>query len=214
MTTMATIQVNDVYEIKYATYCAGNAGINVLHYACTAVAGTGSTDIQLATQLDALMAPLYKACMAGIATYYGIRAQRVTPLPKSLSVVVSPNIGVGLAGAAALPGQVCGIITLQTAIAGRKNRGRVYVPFPASAQNDATNDTPVGGYKNEIQSLGVGLTSTIVAGVGGNTSTMVPVIYHRKDSTFTLVVSIRANQKWATQRRRSNYGQLNPYPPI
>lgn len=211
---MAGIAVNDIWEVKIGTYCAGQAGLNVRHYIAGVVTGTSATDIQLALLLDNLFAPLYKPLMAFTATYYGVQVQRVQPLPRTSPVVSAANVGIGTGGTSALPTQVSGIVTLQTGFAGRAFRGRAYVPFPSSASNDAVLDRPTPGYVGPLLALGVAMRTAALVGTAGNTVNMLPVLYHRATGTSSFLTFARANAKWATQRKRGNYGQPNPYPPF
>jgi hypothetical protein len=211
---MATILVNDVYELKVGCYCAGQAGINVSHWKCTASTGSGAADSDWALFADQMFAPFYKAAMAATANYYGVRTQRIAPLPVSVAVISATLTGVGTAGAIALPTQVSGIITLQTGLAGRGFRGRQYIPFPSTTSNDATLDTPTATYKGLIGGIGGRFGSSYNIGAGGNTVTMQPVLWKRTLAFATNITAYRANQKWATQRRRGNYGQANAYPPF
>lgn len=208
------IAIGDVYEVKAACYCNGQASFNVRHFVAVATAGTGGTDAALATQMDTLLAPAYKPAMGGNSSYYGVRVQRLLPLPKTAAVVAAGFTGIGTGGPAALPTQVCGVGTLLTSTAGRKFRGRVYAPFPASALNDAVLDTPTAAYKAALLTLLIPWTSLIVVTAGVNTTTMNACIFHRSTGTTTIIAGPRANQKWGTQRRRGNYGQPNVYPPF
>lgn len=210
----AVILLGDVYEVKFASQCAGQAGINVTHWVCNTVTGGGALDTTFASVLDTAMAPLYKLVMGANATYYGVRVQRISPLPKSLPVVAAGFTGIGGAGPGCLPTQVSGIITWQSAVAGRKYRGRSYVPFPYSGAQDTVLDAPTAAYKAALQNLANGMAGPYTPATGGGTSFMLACIWHRLSATVTPITNGRANQKFATQRRRGNYGAANAYPPF
>src|SRR3546814_8120191 len=74
------------------------------------------------------------------------------------------NQGQGLfLGGDLLPGQVCGMVTKLTAAAGRRFRGRVYVPFPLETDNDGI--VPSAAYVARINPVALAQISQITAGV-------------------------------------------------
>jgi hypothetical protein len=212
---MATpIVVGDVYQVKVGCSFLNQVSINVLHYQCTLFTGLGAFDTALALFLDQQFAPLMKSVLTNTAAYYGVRVQRIKPAPLTIAEVSSTLPGPGAGGAAANPGQVSGVTTLQTNFGGRAFRGRLYAPFPSANAIDVVDMTPTAGYVLALNGFAPILTLPILVGGGGNTSTMVPCVYHRKDQTTTPITAIRGNKKWGTQRRRGNYGRPNALPPF
>jgi len=210
----APLANGDVIEVKFGCFCAGQAGINVTHWVITTPDGT--KDLQdLALAFDNHFHADFKDCIASDATFYGVRAQIIDPLPLSVAEVSAAHIGTGNVGnGAALPTQVSSIITLTTLLAGRANRGRVYVPFPGNADNDPILNTPTNLHVAELDALMLKLTSTFSGDVAMGALVLEPYLWHRATRTKTLVDDGVARQKWATQRRRGNYGQTNTYPPF
>lgn len=208
------INVGDVYEVKIGSWFNNQAGINVTHWYCTSVTGSGQTDIQFATVMDLNFAADMKALMTNAAVYFGVRVQRKLPLPQTGPVVFAGLTGNGTAGTTPLPTQVTGMFSKITGLAGRAFRGRFYMPFPDAADNDNTNDRPNAGYMTRLGLLASAVTSAQTIGAGANTVVMSPVIYHRHTLLTTNISTATARQKWATQRKRGVYGRLNPYPPF
>jgi hypothetical protein len=209
------IAVGDTLEIKVGTYCAGQAGINVLHYDVESVGAVPRQLHEVALDFDTLAAPLYKALIGNNASYYGVQVKRVRPGAETAAYVSAAFVGSGdVANLQALPTQVSGIITKQTALAGRSNRGRVFVPFPGYLFHDGINERPTAAYLVPLAALKTFLVASFTSGLGVDTATLDPVIYNQLTGARVEVINGRANQKWATQRRRGNYGAANPYPPF
>lgn len=206
---MATVlAVNDIWRVRIACYTPDQASVNVLHYKVIGTAGAGATDQDLADRVNTLAAPLYKAVLSVSATYRGTSAQRIFPGPLTAAAFSVGSAGIGTVAGEPLPTQCAGIISLHTSLAGRRQRGRIYLPFPG--EDSSTNPgVPTGAYVTAAQTLANALFTTIVAGVGGNTSNLDPVIFHRSTNTADVITRKEAKTAWATQRRRGYYGQKN-----
>jgi len=209
------INVNDFIILKAWTSDTDQASVQRVWYFCNASAGAGATDLQLATQANATLAPIYKTILNNNATYHGIQTQLYRLGQPFAAQQDSSSTGAGTAGATAMARQVAGITTLTTAYSGRRYRGRIYWPFPATAA-DTGNGVPTAGYLTILDSLGIYLINTIVVGSGGNTSTLIPVLQHAAGKTPTpaptpLLDALPVG-KWATQRRRGSYGRVNVSP--
>jgi len=205
-----TIESGDFYIARFVCSIEGQISVNTLHYVCVSKAGDGGTDNSLAAALDALFAQLFKNVMSNSATYRGVSCQRISPTPKTVPAISTTGAGLGVDESELLPAQTCGIITKRTDFAGRRFRGRVYVPFPAESSN--VENLPTADYKSNLAALGAVMLDDVAAGSDPNTSTMSPVLFHRATTTATPITSIVAKRLWGTQRRRGNYGQLNPIP--
>lgn len=211
---MPVVAVNDLLEVKFFCTFNGQLGLNVRHWKVTAVTGTARTTQQIVDELSAFMAPYYKTLMHDEATYYGAGIKRLLPQPASAPEFSAAGAGPGVAGPTPTPSQVSGVVTLTSDFAGRSNRGRAYAPFPAEEDTAPLTGRPTLQYFNALTTLGAGLRSTLVSPVGGgaNSATYAPVIYHRLTGQTTPITGSRANAKWGTQRRRGDYGALNPNP--
>jgi hypothetical protein len=113
------------------------------------------------------------------------------------------------------PRQVSCLIGTQTAIAGRANRGRVYIPFPSDTFVSAAGELTGAGFAilvNIASALGPAVTLTF----GGATTNMALTVRHPDVAvpvphtpSTTDVVSMVPAALLATQRRRGDYGRSN-----
>lgn len=214
--------LGDVYE--YTMYCqhADQVSVTRRYYETTALAGTEATQAQMVAALDAIFAPLFKNAMCILATYRGSAICQIWPLPRRRQSTTIANTGLGVVAGDILPRQVRGIITLRTFFAGRRYRGRVYVPFPAEASS-LSDGTPGGGYQSTLDALGAALISSTTAGSAPNTTTLTPklarIAYTGTPPNRVLVQptllpyeGFATRPRWATQRKSGSYGRQNVLP--
>lgn len=205
--------IGDVYLAQIVcTAPDSQIAVNARHWVVTAQAGTGATDTQIAAVISNQIAGSYKALLCNASLYYGVKVNKIWPLPISVGGSDRTGNGVGTAGVNQLPLQVSGLLTIRTAFGGRANRGRVYVPFPSTTDSQATGE-PTAGYVGRLTALVTTLfPAPLTAGVGGNTTTFGPTLYHRATHLVTPITVVQSSTKWATQRRRGLYGQPNVVP--
>jgi hypothetical protein len=189
------------------------ASANTVFYRVVSVGAPNSNDQDFASEMDTLLAPLVKPLINNNATYRGVQGQIVWPLPVIGDVTSVAGSGVGTGGATAAPRQVSGLISWYTQLAGRAQRGRLFVPFPSTAFITGTVGDPTAGYITALNALRVGLTGKTTLTTGGRTATIAMIIYHRKTHNSDDVFSSFARSTWATQRRRGDRGRAN-VPPI
>jgi hypothetical protein len=118
--------------------------------------------------------------------------------------------------------QARGLISWQTAFAGRSWRGRIYAAFPGAAAN-TVDGLPNNGYLGTLSGIITLITTNpLVITVAGNTARLVFGIYHRYApkppavvplaGTITDITTGRRSLQWATQKRSGSYGRPNPLP--
>jgi len=207
------LTIGDLVRVKVGCYMGNQAAINTGHFRVDALTGAFDT-VLLAEEFDDAMEDDYKPLMTNTASYYGVGVQIISPGPLTSIDLATANTGVGTAGTAPLPTQTCGLIACRALHAGRKFRGRLYVPFPDQADMDATTYTPDAGYITTLAGLVSNWYTQQIFTEGANIITLSPVIYHRTTNTYDYVEEGFPRRKWATQRRRGNYGQPNAYPPL
>lgn len=209
---MASMLLNEIWQLRIGTYTISQAAINTVHYKVTAVLGTVDSGF-VALDFDTDMAPLFKALMADNATYRGVSLQRIAPLPKTVPDMVTSSEGPGSQIGEMLPEQTAGIISAKTAFAGRRQRARVYIPFPCEIDND-DGAIPATSYVTRLDNLALELYATrnVIHTPGVNTLTLQPVVYHRLTQTTDDIIVARGKRLWATQKRRGNFGRRNPVP--
>ncbi len=201
----------DIVEVKLYSSHTNQLGINVLHYVVADKIGLGATALQCADAATSAFASAMKALLSSEARFEGATAQVIYPV-KLDSEASTGGAGAGAAGAQSLPTQTCGILTKVTGIAGRKFRGRMYVPFPCEGDN-GEDGIPEATYTGHMGDLGDAMLGALLAGTGGvNSVNLVPIIYHRATHTFNYLVGYIVRPKWGTQRRRGAYGAANVLP--
>lgn len=141
------------------------------------------------------------------SVFLGAKASMVNVVPKPLSGIALDGTA-GAAVSTVISTQTSGICTLKTALAGRKYRGRFYMPFPV-ADNVDTDGSPNAGYVADLDTLAGDIVTDITITPAGGSSEISPVIWHKATSTFTPVTGHTARKEWATQRRRGQFGRPN-----
>jgi len=206
------LAAGDKFEI--VTYCrvAQQTALNVLMYRMSAVAGDAPTEQQIVTAFTAYIKPYYAAILSGECEFLGCSLRLATTKPFG-GYYYSQNIAFGDFTAPVMAKQTTGIISWRTALGGRPGRGRSYIPFPAETANE-TPGIPRTDYMTSIDALAGKLRTTgAMVFQGADTLTLVLQVYHKQPHTFTDVTHYVTPRKWATQRRRGDYGRVNQPPP-
>lgn len=209
---MATVLVPGMV-VRVSAWCveSGQAAVNTFFYFVVTVGGTPATDQDVIDVWGTNVAGTLRALINNLATYQGVQGQIVTPPPLRADVVSLVNAGAGTAGTPALPRQVSGLISWYTALAGRSQRGRTYVPFPAVA-DDFGDGTPTAAYKTRLDAYSTAVNGVTTISLGGRTATVAQRIFHRATTLSDTIVTKLSRQQWATQRRRGAYGRPNSSP--
>jgi hypothetical protein len=150
------------FRVVYHTHQTLQDGINVRAYELRSTDVLAPTWEDLAQSISADVAPLYKALLTNTAKYVGLKLQPdLDHSPPYAPFEALDGSGFGTAGAAPLPFQTCGMISLGSGFIGRANRGRVYVPFPDQADNTIANQysTPTIGYMVRLGALSTRMSS-------------------------------------------------------
>lgn len=208
----------DALEVKIATYnnATFQLGLNVFHYGVRSITGT-PLDSDVTDQALTLAETLYPPLMTAAGYVYGASCQIIGAVgpPKVPATKVSATFPTGGAGTTPLPNQVTGIVTWKTYYAGRKYRGRTYLPFPDKVNSDNTQQKPNSSYVTLLNAWGNGWKAGLstVTGSGGSATLDFSVYALKPSVTFRAAIQgLIARDKWATQRRRGNYGRINDFP--
>jgi hypothetical protein len=196
--------VNDIYLARMVCFNPGvNAqySINVRSYLCTATLGTGATDAQIAASIEGLVATQFKAAISSFCSWWGCSVQRYRPTLGPTTPAIALR-GVGLGSATPCPAQVAGLIKLQTALGGKRGRGRAFVPFPGVGSVSGSGQA-IAAYTTSLVNLGTVLVAGFTSGVGGNTNTFQPVLVNRLTFATNLILSASPSFPFSQQRRRS-----------
>lgn len=210
--TLVALATGDVIKVRIATIWQSQLGLQVRYYRVTVAVG-GPMQGEIASTLDGIYAPQLKPCLHIAATYRGTDVQRIWPLPPAAPAYEVANQGLGTVAGDGLPSYVCGLYGFVTQRAGRRYRGRTYIPFPGEASSDATG-RPSGAYQTLASAWGSTLwTQRLVSyGAGARTATLDPILWHRDTLTWDVITGGAVRIYWASQRRRGDFGRTNLLP--
>lgn len=208
------------YKVQVVCYCSalGQIGINTTYWMSRDTSGAGASALQVAIGLDSALNARYKELMGVEAAYRGVSCQILGPTPLVPSNAIL-NDGFGTSGENLLPGQCSYVLSWHTALAGRHNRGRIYPPFPFVTACDA-NGKMTAAAAVLLEALASAYTNDYTFGIGGDTSDIHLTVRARTappppapvDIRYNFVTTHVSNQRFGTQRRRGQYGRLNPLP--
>lgn len=203
-----SITLDSVYELKLHSFCKDQLGLNVLHYRCTALTGAPPTESKAAELLSTAFAPVTKDLLSAEASFLGVSLRQLFPI-LGIPIIMTVDAGAGTGGVSVLPKQVAGLIKKVSGLAGKANRGRVYIPFPSESDND-TFGTPNAAYRTRLSDFGFQMASIRTGGLW-LAATLTPIIYHKTaPATHTAITDFTVRSRWANQRRRGDFGRSNP----
>jgi len=214
---MATvIELSDSIIARAWSVDGDQASVQRFWYDVTSITGTSTTDQIMADQLETTLAPLYKPLLNNIAEWRGVQVQIYRDNAIFSEVSSIAHAGVGTGGALPLPRQSSGIISWGSARAGRRFRGRMYIPFPSTTA-DTGDGIPTSAYQVALQTLADAWRQSVFFGSVGSAIQAEPFLKHSPGktpipATVTHITTGDANLKWATQRRRGSYGRINSSP--
>lgn len=204
MPTPPFVTVGDVMRYDIVTASVLHQCRMTFHARCTVATGGLVEYEELANLIDAAVRPACRAMMVDTTFFEYIEIARLTPLPQSDFKRSSAGVIANLVAQDELPRMNCGIITKKTGIAGKRFRGRVYVPHAGEADNFATAQ-PTAGYMALMTTL-ANLTLVPRGYVGGAGNVQIdPVLYHRTTRTYNDITAFQVRPYWATQRRRNRH---------
>jgi hypothetical protein len=203
------MDIGDIVETVAICRFGDQVGLNVRHWATVTKTGTGGTLLQVADTLYGILATIYAGSISNQATFIGFTAQKIWPLPKSIAMGSSGAALPGGLSGDPLPTQIAGLVSFRTAIAGRKERGRIYIPFAAESQNTVDKE-PSLGYQTNLGGIGNFYSAALPIGDVSNGNGLAGVIWHRTSHTYSFITAYRVRPMWATQRRRGAFGRPNP----
>lgn len=208
------IALNDIVVTNIVCTAPGQVGETNRYWRVSVILGPGPISFyDVAAQIDSDVALLYKPLLYNGASYFGVKARTVFPVSGHGWAYSKGSTGVGVAGADALPTQACGLLHFVTDWFGRSASGRLYIPFPAAADNEV-NGTPVVGYQTRANALGAYLSASVTVNDPGMTSSavLVPVVWSPTGPGPLDVTVASCRGAWATQKSRGAFGRLNSLP--
>jgi hypothetical protein len=206
--------VGDILRVTMAfTYPNGQLEETNFFLQCV-VSGGSDSRAGMAAALDGYVVTDIVPHLKSTTHYYGSRWAIEQAAQKFGSYVTTPNTPGGSTDPD-FPTQVRGLLQVRTALVGRRQRGRMYMPTPITTMGNP-DGSPSSTYQGQIQAF----ANNILGGfaIGGSIWGM--VLYHRPHPkatppipyTVTAVSAITASTKFATQRRSGQYGRVNVNP--
>jgi hypothetical protein len=215
---VATANVGNLYRHRTFCYSGDQVGINVRYFVVAAVVGTPQNEINLIQVMDLALSARYIPALWNVAEYVGSDIQNITAAPPyAIQVGTSANQAVGTGGALPQASQVSGIFTTRSALTGRANRGRSYIPFPsASAATLTTPPEMTVAYQGLLLAIASQVTGATTAVVGAGTYTLQWVLCKNPQASIPKTTvnldTIFVGESFATQKRRGDFGRTNPFP--
>jgi len=209
---MPNVTASHVAEIQIWSSFGEQAAVTTRHL----LSRVGNVSIPIATilaEFDSIIAAPWKAILTEEARYDGLRGRVLTPTETQWEAEIN-SAGVGTVIGEPLPRQVSGIVTMNTAVFGRKGRGRLYLPFPSEEDSEPTLGIPGSAYVTAAQSIGDFFTQPLVVTIAAVNYSLDWVLQSVTDGvpSYFLYTGAVARPRWATQRRRGSYGRPNASP--
>lgn len=214
------LTANDIVQARIVCFASSQIAENILHFQISGVVGTPHLN-QFVQDFDSAMHVIHKTLIPSNVSYRGCGAQKIWPLPVTIEEITTANVGNGTFGTAMLPSQAAGLISFQTAVAGRAYRGRTYIGFPSTSAITSPNQGPNPTYLSSLAQWASDILNfNSSSDGGGNSCDCELVIYHRKAGkggmppahSADMVIQGIAKPNWATQRRRGMLGRQNVEP--
>lgn len=214
----------DVVRALVVSTIGPQTALQRFYYSIASIGGS-PTDTQFALEFDTAIAALFKACIASTASYRGVSAQILRPVPTPVAAtsfqlftqaIITGSAGVGTRGATVLPGQVRGLVALKGNVAARGLNCRTYMPWPSSADLTSDGLTPSTSYQTAIGTFAQEVVVFNALNDGaGNTANVALIDFQVKTPSAYIREFLRsqdARPRWATQRRSGAYGRSNTTP--
>jgi hypothetical protein len=181
------IEVAALYSGAGASHeCQNTCGFSV----------TNPPDQTMADAISNAIATEYKAQLHSSDTFHGVRILIGQDGEPTLLESVA-GAGSGGRSGDLCPPQVQGLIVKRTAVTGRANRGRMFIPDMLESQ---VFDT--GGMNGTATGLLVGIAGAWMTDVSTVTNVGDPFVLHNSSADPTQITSMTAHAKVATLRRR------------
>jgi len=205
-------------EFRWSIYCRhrGQESINQVRVrVIQTLVPLSGTDQDLCDQLSSTVAPFMTASFTTETRYEGSTIRRVASIIGGGQPVTKFSILGTAAGTLApptLPAQVAGLVSLYTDVGGKKYRGRFYYPFVAQSEQEADSSPDPAFVGTTLGDIGALLTSVVTILHTGVPTFKVHFGLHPAGGDPQQFTYFKAHDAWATQRRRSDFAQLNRSP--
>lgn len=207
--------VNDIYQARITTYRADiqQLGLVIRHWRVSVSIPPEPGPAQIAAALGGLIGPSITPVMTAAASYRGTGVQKIAPLPAGSEAISIVGQAPGDEAGDPLPAQCTYLISFKAALSGRRFNARSYIPFPPETFCDITSRVTAPGLA-ALQNTALALTNvtTVLSVPPGGNIILVPCIFHRDTLTSDDITIFAVRAFFATQRRRGDFGKINPLP--
>jgi hypothetical protein len=200
------LSVGDTMVVTIVT-AASDIALNRLAYEITALVSGAPTDQDFVTAFSTAIATDWRALLGSNCVYEGcIGTLHAFGTPTPFAKVESTaGTGAGTFGSNMSSAQTAGLIAWHTPRAGPAHRGRMYVPgVPQGAY--ASNEKPSVGYQTALDTFAANILNFTLAASGGRSASCQFCLRNRT-GTLQVVTGFASRPKWATQKRRGDYGR-------
>lgn len=209
------IAAGDLLVTKVYCTAGDQTAINVRFWDVSAVT-MAITDQQATDAISDKMGTLMKPMMGTAGNYYGCSLYtRVvnSRAPIALLGNSTVNSGTGSTASDVLPRQVSGIVAFKGSLLGHSVKGRAFIPFPPEVNNNA-NGHPDATYTGLLAALGTMYQgpTTFTHLISGATITLRGKLVPLSGTGDVAITIVTPRAKWATQRRRGDFGKVNAPP--
>lgn len=212
------IGVGDLLAARFWSALDEQGAVNTLNFNCTSKSGTGASDQDLASALDAGYAAFFRSLYPNTVEYRGCQVyflKRLGVLSSAAPVASTSNAGVGTATGPPMPRNACGILKYTTGLRGPANRGRLFLPF-ISTDFQATNGRPTNAFAVLLNSFGSGTVVPLVIGTSPNQSTVEWCLLHKVKGAVPInrgpITLAQSANKYGQLHKRGDYGHANASP--
>jgi len=190
---------NDIHRVVIEGTLHAQTVQTVLHYLTTVDTGLSpvAQATALAARVAAIVVPQLKSIQSAEYAHTRIIVQKIFPLPPRLPIINTTALGAGSVAGSSLPCADCAVITKRTIFAGRKYRGRIFVPgVPVTSELDSQlSPAALTTWQAVADAINVALVQA-----PGDTWAM--TLWHKSTSTNDVVTQLIARPILRSQRRR------------
>lgn len=188
--------INDVLQVTIEAFLHGQQVVTVLHYAEANPPDTLTSENWLSAAVQTIVVPAMKGLQSAELGHAAVSVQKIWPLPPNVPVRNTTGAGGGNIAGSSLPTCVTAVITKQTAFAGRKYRGRMFIPgVPVASENDSQlSAAAMVTWQAAADAMNVTLSA--------DNGEWNMVLWHRSTKTWHTVLKLLARSVLRNQRRR------------
>lgn len=213
--------MGDIYRMDLVCQFGAQAGVNSLFFRSIAAVGQPISVVAIAEEMSLFWSAKYKLVVGNSARYYGARVIKVRPVGGEFFQASINGQGSGTAGTGMMSPATSGLISLFAQIPGKGGRCRKYIPFPSVVHN-TEQGIPTAAYQALVfDNFGVSYINTKPITEGVNSEEfeyghlhipVPPEVGPPAPERWGKFYGYIVRPKWATQRRRSDFGRPNPLP--